>query len=1014
MPKKGSFNSFPHIRNLEENLNRIIEDLEKGPMTYNRFILSPVEKFLLIMGVVLHDIGQLVDNKKKESDNIYISPPECILSTLKLKSVEEGFLDNFKTVYRSEITPCLTTSSSITPSLDTEKKLESLLLRCKHCLECNSDGLNQIEGGFCEKGIYQIVAYKDFIEKDTCDKLSHCPLLCYFCLAKRWNSHLVSISDDKSIKKDHSVYTWEMLRDPATYYALGIQSSEIANSLAYICLYHGPLDEIQDYYNSDSLNTIYLDPYGRIREMEIAVLLKLADTIDGSYRRALPEYIPRDGTLEVVGRFRKKVRGISVIPKDNMILTELGDWSLDSCQMDNFMQYAKDVLQLDENLEIPRKRLPILLLGRKEILMGLEEINSPKQPDWGFLCTPEWKKHNKEVGSSKLPTLLQKVLGDLHVRVDMSRNQGAFIQDADTLNEIYVPLEEAKSENKKHFIRTLASEVFLLQIILSDVKKNRKTLDEISSPLHGIGLKLYAWLIEYREHLFDIYGNETYEPIYNKEFLIQVVRSMWHLSATIFGQSHFTYENLAAALHEPDVEKVKSAVRRIKIVTQNMRLSYQEGNKNMSTDDFNDALWYGEQLWKWNTKEVSSENYSADLRPMAALFCKMVHIEDAIKNELKEITSGTITDEEKKKKIKKIELYGDALITFYYEIYKLFIDGKHIFELWEINHHKPEIDIDHHSLRDFIMNNSVTSLPPGEYLRILKTLAKDERQRIEAMRPVHILKEQYKNYLDLIMGSAGTIVDEVLQVVVNNKMGTETIVPDSITNKIDKRTSVIKKGIEGMDSNLRNAINKDVKEFMNQLQEPFVVYTKERLKRFVEVLYTYKEVIGEYSFKEIFIPRENSAKKRKEEKEINGTITTIIDGLFNSKSDFSFDIVDTLKSKEGFDIDGMKIQLKDQFNKVQAHINSLPRVFADVEIKYIDVVRAFSEKCVQEFTVIRDNFKISIKNNFASRSIALLRTVEMLHALMTQDRDLDKRIAFVLCDDVVKRICMLASPSNDN
>ena len=1024
-PQKDSYNSHPHIRNLEEHLNSIIGDIEKASTGSNQFVLSQIETFLLLMGIRLHDIGRLIkpkDNKNK----IFIAPPECALGAIfdsKKDNVREEFLKKFKQVYQSKIFPITLSDRPEYLLHDRPQRnaeLESRLAQCEHCLKISHSN-TQTEKGYCEEGVYHFSKFSDFLKKDSCGELVHCPLLCYFCLTNKWNEKLVSISHDetKTIEKDHSIYSWEMLRNPETFYALGIQSSEIAHSLANICLYHGPKDEIRDYYNSDSLNTVYLEPYGKIREMELAVLLKLADTIDGSYQRAVPEYIPKSS--EVVGRFRKKILSVSVFSNNKMISTVLADWSLNSRQMEEFMRFVKAMIpwEWDENSEIPRNELPTLVLGQKEILLGLEKIKSNKQPDWNFLCTPRWKKTVKPASGSGMQSLIQKVLSDLHIRVDMTHESGAFVKAVDTLNEVYVSLPKM-DEWQKNLVQEFASEVFLLQVILDDVKKNLTTLKEISSPLSGIGLRLYAWLIEYKEHLYDVRGNETHEPIYDKQYLIEVAKAMWEMSTTIFGKSLFSYEHLAAKLYEPDVEKIKTAVRRIKIVTQNMKLSFKEGNKNMTTDHSNDAIWYGEQLWKWNTQEVPRQNNPADLRPMAALLCKIVNV----KKQLDDITPSNPTIQ--KEEYEKAKSLWDTLFTYFKQIHKEFMDGKNVYLHWD-KHFAHDNTIDtQQQLLNFIDKNPVTAIPFESYIETLANLAEKEIKRIDAIKTANELKDVYGTFLALITSLSCYVMDEgskKYKQAANAKCGDGKTNPEysrvfqDAKAKFDNILKLIlaKETLQqvfsliGITSDDFYKTMKKRQLFKNAFSESFESFAKSRLKELISVLYTYTKVIGEFSLDETLYP----AIPKPDPENFNDLCDRIIREC-KTTGNFIGNICKMMK-EEGFLLDmnkNSRIVFKNHFVKAKDLIQAMPKFLKDHEKKYIDAVEGFFNRCFQEFEAIRDNFEIKVNsdNVDVSQSIALLNTAEMLHALMTKEHFDEPRIGFVPCDDVIKRINELASP----
>jgi hypothetical protein len=113
----------------------------------------------------------------------------------------------------------------------------------------------------------------------------------------------------------------------------------------------------------------------------------------------------------------------------------------------------------------------------------------------------------------------------------------------------------------------------------------------IRNDLAAIEIFVRAWLIEYKEHLFNELGEETYEPIFNISYLKLIVKHMFDLSSQIFGSSFFTYDCLAASLRESDLNRIKLAVRRIAIILRGY-------NKNNDL-----GIWVGEQSWKWLVRE---------------------------------------------------------------------------------------------------------------------------------------------------------------------------------------------------------------------------------------------------------------------------------------------------------------------------------------------------------------------------------------------------------------------------
>ena len=129
----------------------------------------------------------------------------------------------------------------------------------------------------------------------------------------------------------------------------------------------------------------------------------------------------------------------------------------------------------------------------------------------------------------------------------------------------------------------------ILAAILSDVKTNAACLETIRSDLASLGIPLRGWLIEHREHIYNVLGFETFEPTLDKKFLHRVADGMWQLSRSIFGCARYTYEELASHVWEPDVAKTKRAVRRIAIAVRDQR----------HAPGWPEFLCVGDTIWGW-------------------------------------------------------------------------------------------------------------------------------------------------------------------------------------------------------------------------------------------------------------------------------------------------------------------------------------------------------------------------------------------------------------------------------
>jgi hypothetical protein len=87
---------------------------------------------------------------------------------------------------------------------------------------------------------------------------------------------------------------------------------------------------------------------------------------------------------------------------------------------------------------------------------------------------------------------------------------------------------------------------------------------------------------------------------------------MWNLSTQIFGQSYFSYETLASAALEEDVNKIKMAVQRINILT------IEEAKQKTNSSCFD----YDIKNWKWNMAIKSKKCVFLSFKDIEAIITK--------------------------------------------------------------------------------------------------------------------------------------------------------------------------------------------------------------------------------------------------------------------------------------------------------------------------------------------------------------------------------------------------------
>lgn len=106
----------------------------------------------------------------------------------------------------------------------------------------------------------------------------------------------------------------------------------------------------------------------------------------------------------------------------------------------------------------------------------------------------------------------------------------------------------------------------LLAVVLGNCRENAEVLRKIRQTLWAAGVPVRAWLVEWKEHLFNELGQETLEPILNTDDLERTVDAMVGLATRSIRSTGIRYDTLAAETREIDVRKTRRAVQRIGVV----------------------------------------------------------------------------------------------------------------------------------------------------------------------------------------------------------------------------------------------------------------------------------------------------------------------------------------------------------------------------------------------------------------------------------------------------------------
>ncbi len=396
------------------------------------------------------------------------------------------------------------------------------------------------------------------------------------------------LSSDKS--KEHGSISKEKIYKSARTF--GIPSNELAKTIGKICEYHSAAPkERKDIRHEMSISEI--DPYGEVNELLLATLLTFVDYLDGTYTRAIPDYIADSLKIEIVGAFRSLIRGVNIDLKAQMVYTNLGDVKYYDGQKDLETDYLysyndkcnNTIIKGFENTEFiksvkDKKNMDINVLESliTEDKITVEEI---------------LERHLKGIKTNEPVALLQKINStnklenkSEDILKDILESEFKTVDWLIVLQILHAKRKSSEKENKSSGnIKGWKLEV-LLQAFMSNILDNTFALSSIASDLSVYGLPVNAWLINYKDHLYNFKGQETFEPIFNKKMLKDVAYSMWFLSSRTFGSSYIDYEDLASHLREPDIRKVMMAVKRLSIITSDKNgFSY---------------IVYQANHWKWS------------------------------------------------------------------------------------------------------------------------------------------------------------------------------------------------------------------------------------------------------------------------------------------------------------------------------------------------------------------------------------------------------------------------------
>ncbi len=405
---------------------------------------------------------------------------------------------------------------------------------------------------------------------------------------------------------NHPYISWKMLR--AKYGNYGIPSSELARCISSVSIAHDPPPNWPH-----RLHDIAIDPYGEVRQRPLGALLALADHMDASYTRAVPEYLKSSGELQAKGRFRRGIRAVLADCEAQMVKVALVDflptkqtkapeaihyhfvkekellkeWGLDPKVVKKAIEDAKKTKQ-SMSVAASNDWIINLLTERKDIATRIAE--RIKRPIGLFALKPLtlWANLPDRIEKLQLEEDLKKLCQQPPSSLFFST---LGILDWLVIFGLMYASPASDDKNAKNAAPeldpTLSRET--IAALCRDSRANNIVLAQIREHLAVLGIPLRGWLVEHQEHLYDNHGFESFEPILDHDFLERVVEGMWNLSVRTFGCSTFKYEELAAEIREPNTIKTRRAVRRLSIAI-----------RKRGAPDF---IWVGENQWCWRDRK---------------------------------------------------------------------------------------------------------------------------------------------------------------------------------------------------------------------------------------------------------------------------------------------------------------------------------------------------------------------------------------------------------------------------
>jgi hypothetical protein len=407
---------------------------------------------------------------------------------------------------------------------------------------------------------------------------------------------LHDIGRSQGVGKGHGVRSKKMIKD--FWEKLRIPNYELTKAIGDICEIHepealkkekNPIIEVE--LSEKGINKINLverelveknsfAPYpvqmldndaGTIRVNELGALLSLVDNMDATYRRLAP--------LEVMGKskyntdiaiIRNYIKAVAYNSESQAIIVSVEN------------QLNLNYRDLDEE---------DIIKDEKKCLLNIYYWFR----DFGFFKISGLDEISKIVNGARLSEIeLVNFKGNKKkslFRMDVPKEKKELLLEF--IWQIISGVQIRKIAKFKEDFKI--TPVIILAIILGNVRSCHRSLINKYKYLSRLGIPIKTWLIYIDEHLYNYYGQETFEPVLTTNYLERVAQKMWELGTRVFGKSFFTYEMLASAINEKDLTLIKLAVKRLEIISRD------NDKKPVS------AINYNQLGWQWEFMEENNK-----------------------------------------------------------------------------------------------------------------------------------------------------------------------------------------------------------------------------------------------------------------------------------------------------------------------------------------------------------------------------------------------------------------------